>query len=75
MQLELWVDSFQILEKNIEMLLSGFLDIFEEHLKYVYVLEVTNQIGYTDADMAGDVDSRKSTSGYMIVFSGGAVSW
>ena len=32
-------------------------------------------IGYTDADMAGDVDSRKSTSGYLITFSGGAVSW
>lgn len=32
-------------------------------------------IGYTDADMAGDFDSRKSTSGYLITFSGGAVSW
>ncbi|KAH0972829.1 hypothetical protein GBA52_024985 [Prunus armeniaca] len=32
-------------------------------------------IGYTDADMAGDLDSRKSTSGYLITFSGGAVSW
>jgi len=32
-------------------------------------------VGYTDADMAGDVDSRKSTSGYLINFSGGAVSW
>ena len=31
--------------------------------------------GYTDADMAGDVDSRKSTSGYLITFVGGAVSW
>ncbi|KAI4346231.1 hypothetical protein L6164_013300 [Bauhinia variegata] len=31
--------------------------------------------GYTDADMAGDVDSRKSTSGYMMTFAGGAVSW
>ena len=31
--------------------------------------------GYTDADMAGDVDSRKSTSGYLITFAGGAVSW
>ncbi|RVW34990.1 Retrovirus-related Pol polyprotein from transposon TNT 1-94 [Vitis vinifera] len=29
----------------------------------------------TDADMARDVDSRKSTSGYLITFSGGAVSW
>jgi hypothetical protein len=31
--------------------------------------------GYTDADMAGDVDSRKSTSGYLMKFAGGAVSW
>jgi len=30
---------------------------------------------YTDADMAGDVDSRKSTSGYLTTFAGGAVSW
>lgn len=35
-----------------------------------YVLD-----GFTDADMAGDVDSRKSTSGYLITFAGGAVSW
>ncbi|CAL2272140.1 unnamed protein product [Prunus armeniaca] len=27
-------------------------------------------IGYTDAYMAGDLDSRKSTSGYLITFSG-----
>ena len=32
-------------------------------------------VGYTDADMAGDVDTRRSTSGYLITFSGGAVSW
>ena len=31
--------------------------------------------GYTDADMAGDLDSRKSTSGHMMTFAGGAVSW
>ncbi|CAN0919974.1 Retrovirus-related Pol polyprotein from transposon TNT 1-94 [Linum grandiflorum] len=31
--------------------------------------------GYTDANMAGDVDSRKSTSGYMMTFAGAAVSW
>ncbi|CAL2256840.1 unnamed protein product [Prunus armeniaca] len=30
---------------------------------------------YTNADMAGDLDSRKPTSGYLITFSGGAVSW
>jgi len=31
-------------------------------------------IGYTDSDMAGDMDSRKSTSGYLINFAGGAVA-
>jgi len=32
-------------------------------------------VGYTNYDMAGDVDTRKSTSSYLITFSGGAVSW
>lgn len=32
-------------------------------------------VGYTDSDMAGDVDTSKSTSGYLITFSGGVVSW
>jgi hypothetical protein len=31
--------------------------------------------GFTDADMAGDLDFRKSTSGYLFTFAGGAVSW
>ena len=31
-------------------------------------------VGYTDSDMVGDVDNRRSTSGYLITFSGGAVS-
>ena len=31
--------------------------------------------GYTDADMARDIDTRKSTSGYVLTFAGGAVSW
>lgn len=31
--------------------------------------------GYTDADMAGDIDSRKSTSSFLYTFAGGAVSW
>ena len=28
--------------------------------------------GYTDSDMAGDLDNRKSTTGYMFTFSGGS---
>ena len=31
-------------------------------------------MGYTDSDMAGDVDTHKSTSGYLITLSGGAVA-
>ncbi|CAJ2645756.1 unnamed protein product [Trifolium pratense] len=31
--------------------------------------------GYSDSDMAGDIDSRESTSGYMIKFAGGVVAW
>uniref|UniRef100_A0A3Q7GJI6 Reverse transcriptase Ty1/copia-type domain-containing protein n=1 Tax=Solanum lycopersicum TaxID=4081 RepID=A0A3Q7GJI6_SOLLC len=31
--------------------------------------------GYTDSNMAGYVDTRKSTSGYFVTFAGGAVSW
>jgi hypothetical protein len=31
-------------------------------------------VGYTDADFAGCVDSRKSTSGYIHMLGGGAIS-
>ena len=31
--------------------------------------------GYTDADWAGDVGDRKSTSGYMFLLGGAAISW
>jgi len=32
-------------------------------------------VGYTNADMTEDVDSKKSTSGYLTTFVGGALSW
>ena len=31
--------------------------------------------GYTDSDFQSDVDDRKSTSGYIFILNGGAVSW
>ena len=31
--------------------------------------------GYSDADWAGDLGDRKSTSGYLYQISGGAVTW
>jgi hypothetical protein len=30
---------------------------------------------FCDADLAGDLDTRRSTTGYVIIISGGAVSW
>jgi hypothetical protein len=32
-------------------------------------------IGFCDADYAGDVDSRRSTTGYVFTLRGGAISW
>ncbi|WJX13388.1 hypothetical protein P8452_03779 [Trifolium repens] len=32
-------------------------------------------VGYADSDLAGSIDDRKSTSGYMVTFAGGAVAW
>src|SRR6202042_3619085 len=31
--------------------------------------------GFSDADWAGDLDSRRSTTGYLFQLCGGAVSW
>ena len=31
--------------------------------------------GYIDSDMVGDLDCRKSTSGYLFTFVGGTISW
>ena len=41
----------------------------------VYQDESLEPIGYTDSDFQSDIDSRKSTSGYVFTFIGGAISW
>jgi hypothetical protein len=38
-------------------------------------LEDLKIAGYTDTDFAGDIDDRKSTSGYIFLFGGTVVSW
>ena len=45
---------------------------------YMLMYRQTNNldlVGYSDADFAGCVDSRKSTSGYIFIMAGGTVSW
>ena len=37
--------------------------------------EVSELMVYTDSDYAGDIDDRRSTSGYAFLLSGGAVAW
>jgi len=34
-----------------------------------------NLVGYLDSNMPGDIDSRKSTSSYLINFVEGVVAW
>lgn len=34
-----------------------------------------NIYGYSDADYAGDIDTRRSTSGYCFLYANGAISW
>jgi Reverse transcriptase (RNA-dependent DNA polymerase) len=44
---------------------------------YIYFGGTSNPVleAYTDADWVGDIDSRKSTSGYLVCFGNEAVSW
>lgn len=41
----------------------------------MYKREVSDLVAYTDSDYAGDLDDRKSTSGYVFLLSSGAISW
>ena len=44
-------------------------------LKITFGVKKPLLVSFTDSDMSGDVDSSKSTSGYLVTFAGGAVAW
>lgn len=72
----LLADFSPILAESIGLQLSGFSGISITKFQDVYLFrEWQASSRSTDSDMAGDVDSRKSTSGYLVTFAGGAVSW
>ena len=57
---------------------SGYLGIRKEHLSgLLYSRSKDDEIlsAYSDADWAGDLNDHKSTSGYIFMLGGGAVSW
>ena len=39
------------------------------------ILQMTISLGFSDADWAGDHDDQKSTSGFVFMMSGAAISW
>ncbi|CAM8920181.1 unnamed protein product [Rhodiola kirilowii] len=57
--------------KKVMRYLQGTKD-YKLTYKHTDNLEV---VGYTDSDFAGCCDSRKSTSGYIFLLAGGAISW
>lgn len=76
MQLVVLVDFLLILEESIRMQSSGLCDTFVtlSDLKLGFGSGKPMLVGYTNADMVGDVDSRKFTFDYLITFLGGVVS-
>ena len=56
--------------KRIFRYLRGTTD-----LGLLYQPDNADLAGYSDADWAGDINDRKSTSGYVFMMSGSAISW
>jgi hypothetical protein len=47
----------------------------DEALRNSAGLRITDLTGFSDSDWAGDLDTYKSTSGYVFLLYGGAISW
>lgn len=43
--------------------------------KLTYMKDENELVGYCDADHAGNIDNRRSTSGYAFIMQGAAISW
>ena len=45
-------------------------------LKFFYQMKARGDLfGYTDSDYAGNLEDRKSTSGYVFMLGSGVISW
>jgi reverse transcriptase-like protein len=63
-------DQHLLAAKRVLRYLRGSSD-----LVLVYRGDLRPLIGYTDADWGGDMDTRRSTSGYLFNIGSGAISW
>ena len=61
-----------IATQRIFKYLKGTLD---HVLQYGGSSSSLQAVGYCDADYAGDIDTRRSTTGYTFLLAGGAISW
>ncbi|XP_045831624.1 secreted RxLR effector protein 161-like [Trifolium pratense] len=58
--------------KRIMRYLKGTLT---DGIMYNHFTEEMELVGWSDSDYAGDLDDRKSTSGYVFMLGSGAISW
>ena len=56
------------MQQNEEVMLSAFDPRAEDNMRL-------DLMAFSDSDWAGDLDKRKSTSGFIFFINGGAVSW
>lgn len=60
---------------NIKRILRYLVSTINLGIQYTSHSEDLNLLAYSDSDFAGDIYSRKSTTGYIIKFCGGPVAW
>ncbi|KAK3000481.1 hypothetical protein RJ639_021314 [Escallonia herrerae] len=60
-----------------EKYIEEVLEIFHMDIAKQVATHLANhfKLSFTDVDMAGDINAKKSTLGYLITYSGGVVSW
>ncbi|XP_070014442.1 secreted RxLR effector protein 161-like [Nicotiana sylvestris] len=74
----LYVDDMLIASKNSEEIVKLKIQLKEEfEIKDLVFKQEGDQsvVGYCDSDFAGDLDKRRSTTGYVFTFARAPVSW
>ena len=70
-----YVESPTLLHWNCVKRVLRYIKNTSEHGIWFNLNKDLEPLGFVDSDYAGDVTTRKSTSGYVFIMAGGAVSW